>query len=402
MEFQGMIPAMRRLIPLVFVALIVAMWGVGLAVGRRAVDDAASAPWPLQLGSLRDVPARYPKHNASSAALALGPLEARLGIRLNRFDKRPVTNEERAFSLVKEPLSKWLSAEQASTSDAISPPPAELAKYLDDHRADIDAVRDHLLSNEGAIAWPVDLSRLFDAPLPNLLAHMSVTRLLAASALAHGDWDYLHASWLLTRVLWPRPETISVLIARATTSMLCAAARKLPAPAPAWFAEIGQYDYRRAMTAAEQCDAWLLLTKMRDDPFNAESVPRRILTFPFLPFARIWAADLANRERSIAEQLTMIRDCAVDGDAFDRRMKAAVPKFHVYSRVTLPAWGSMWQRISRLRVETELASRNWPATAPDVIASQCTDGSWSYSNGDLHLSREIATRAAAFPLHYSR
>jgi hypothetical protein len=105
MDFQGIIPAMRRLILVAFVVVVVAVCGIGLIIGRRAVDAAASAPWPLQLGALKEVPVRYPKHNASPAALALGPLEARLGIRLNRFDKRPVTNEERAFSLVKEPLA---------------------------------------------------------------------------------------------------------------------------------------------------------------------------------------------------------------------------------------------------------------------------------------------------------
>jgi hypothetical protein len=238
---------------------------------------------------------------------------------------------------------------------------------------------------------------------------MSVARLLTASALEHGSWDYLHASWLLTRVLLQRPEPISILIARATTSMLCATARKLPAPPPAWLAEVAGYDYRGAMTAAEQYDAWVFLMKMGDDPFDAENVPQRIFAVAIRPFSNIWAANLANRERSMAEQLVAMRGCAVEGDAFDRRMLAAVSKFHRYSRVALPPWGSMWQRIIRVQVETELAqrvltlkARGWPPAAPDVTASQCSDGSWIYANGELHFSRDIVAKGAPFPLRYSR
>jgi hypothetical protein len=53
------------------------------------------------------------------------------------------------------------------------------------------------------------------------------------------------------------------------------------------------------MTAAEQCDASIFLTKMRDDPSDVSTAPRGVFS-----------------------------GC--------RRTRAAVPKSHTYSRAALP------------------------------------------------------------------
>lgn len=403
-----MILAMRRLILVVILALLLLVWGSCAVVARHVADEAAAAPWPLQLGGLREVPARYPKRSASPAALALGPLEARLGIRFDRNDKRPVTKEERAFSLVKESLANWISAQVVSAHDAITPPPPELARFLDEHQADIDAIRDHVLANEKQIEWVSDLSQLTEAPLPNLLAHMAVTRCLAAAALRSGDWQYLHAVWILSRALWQRPEPISLLIAIATTRFVFASACRFSSPAPEWFGEIARVDYVRAMAAAQQAEAWTVFVQLSNDPFAREGAAQRRIGFPFRPIAKFWAADLAKRERAIVMHFAPMRECAIDGATFDKRTLDALPKFAIHARIALPNWGSMWQRLARFRAEVELAervvalkARKWPPLAPDLSTSQCSDGTWKYADGELHFSREIPARGSAFPLRYS-
>src|SRR4051812_7338112 len=75
-----------------------------------------------------------------------------------------------------------------------------------------------------------------DAPAPNLLGHMNLSKLFIVRALSKARandptaWDELHALWLLDRTLWDRPELISKLIALATSRMVNAAAAKMPLP----------------------------------------------------------------------------------------------------------------------------------------------------------------------------
>lgn len=394
---------MRRLIPVVVFAVAMLMWGGCSVVAQHRAEAAAAAPWPLQLGGLRDVPARWPKRNASAAALALGPLEARVGIRLNRFDKRPVTDEERAFSIVKEPLNAWLDSPD-------TPVPAAVEAYLDSRETEIAAIRDHVIANEDAIAWPVDVSRGVDAPLPNLLAHMAVSRLLTANALRRASWDDLHACWILTRAVWWRPEVLSPLIAIATTRFVCAAACRLPAPAPAWFDEVTRFDFVTPMAAAQQADARAAFTLAVNSAFGATTFFQRALVVIGRPLLLLSAADLADRERAVVERFVPVRECRIDGAGFDQRTLANLPPMAVHARIAMPRWGGMWQRVARLRAEVELAqrvvilkSRGWPPSAPDLASSRCSDGSWSYANGELRFSRDIPVKSgAAFPLRYSR
>src|SRR5207248_1221018 len=113
------------------------------------------------------------------AAVALTRLVAPLGVdfaspRLHRASKE--------FDAIKKPLSDYLEAQLARPSNAIDDAPPVLAAYLAEHRAQLDAVRAHLLAGT-AIAWKAQLSKGFDAPLPNLLGHMELTRLFVADAL---------------------------------------------------------------------------------------------------------------------------------------------------------------------------------------------------------------------------
>jgi hypothetical protein len=403
---------MRRLIPLVILVVLAAGWGISLAVSVNAVERARSLTWPLQLGRLRDVPARFPRRNASAAALALGPLEARLGIRLDRQDKRPATAEERAFSLVKNPLSDYLALQLTRPNDFRDPAPVGVSTFLLDHRQDIDALRAHLLANGAAIEWQTDVARLEYAPLPNLLAHMSVERLLVADALqlsrSAEAWEDLHAAWILTRPLFRRPETISQLIAIATTRYILGGSRKLSGPAPAWLAEIRAVDATRSMIAADQADAWIAVQSL---PYlDTSSRVTRVVIVLLRPMLNAFAADLATRECEIATHLVAVRGCAFDGVDYDRRTKAAIRDPSTYARKVLPPWGSSWQRVLRIRVESELTmktlelkARGWPPSAPDLLSSECTDGVWRYADGSLQFSRELPPITGAFtPLRYSR
>ena len=154
------------------------------------------------------------------------------------------------------------------------------------------------------------------------------------------------------------------------------------------------------MAAADHVDTWAMLQMIRE-----RKVVRPAFDIVFAPFELQWAADLANRQRSVVEHFATMGDCAVDGEAYDARVKAAIPGFHRYSQVAMPAWGMTWSRVLRLRAEIEgatkvleLKRRGWPARADDLLSSQCSDRSWSYADGQLRISAPLPVTKPQRPL----
>src|SRR5581483_11013206 len=262
---------MKKLFGGIAVAVVLlcgAMWVAGVAA-HRAFDP---RPWPANLGLLADAPAHFPDVETNPAAQALTELTPPLGFSIT--PKLPALQQPKVgndWEAIKEPVNKYFHDELERTNEQIAPPPANVAAYLNDHRAQIDRARDHIL-NAGPIVWVTHFRMGADAPLPNLLGQMNLSKLLAARALmkaSAGDataWDDLHAIWLLDRELWQRPELISQLIALAGARMVNASAAKMPLPAPQWLAEIQSFDYRQHFAASHQAEAYFMTHEWRKEP----------------------------------------------------------------------------------------------------------------------------------------
>jgi hypothetical protein len=333
----------KRVLPLVAIVLAALLLTVVLVhLGIMAAwKHAGRQPWPMELGTLEDFDERFPKQGTSAAALELARLAKPLRIDFAPKAKNP--------DPIHKAITEYTKVHHSRNTAKIDAPPAEIVAYFYVNDADIDAVRAHLLSSGGDIAWPVDLSKGFNAPLPNLLAHMQLARLFIARALTRGEWEDLHAAMILGRSVYARPDTISQLIALAIARSVNAASWKLPPPAPPWLAELGAVDHRRLMLRAAQSDTWVLWQFGHQEKKMPFGEPGR-------PYFRASIADLALHQRETAIQLAMVRGCGFDSKAFEARRMAAIPRWNIIAKIAVPDFGGIWSRVLRYDIEREVAA----------------------------------------------
>jgi hypothetical protein len=223
----------------VLLATVTAVWLLGSVTATAALKNVDRETWPAGLGTLASVEGRVRPQRTNEAARQLATLAKPLQI---SFEMPPPAN--RVAAPVNAAILEYLKAEHARAEATIGAPPAEVLAYLAAHEKEIDAVRDHLLRAD-AIQWDFEPTEWIEAPVPNFVGHMHLTRLLTARALEYGRandpraWDDLHAAWRLASSLEPRPEMITQMIFLATARSVNATAWKLPQPVPAWFAESG-------------------------------------------------------------------------------------------------------------------------------------------------------------------
>jgi hypothetical protein len=360
--------------------VIIAVW-VGAAVSAQRTRTApARYEWPMGLGTLDDVPKRYPARETSNDAARLMTLAAAAGV-----DLSPPTG--RAATARRTALSEWLDRQLTRADERVDPPPPELAE----HEAALADIRAYLLGR-AAIIWPTDVVAAAQAPLPNLSGHFMLTRLLIAHALTSPATasDDLCAAWRLQRVLWHRPELISKMVALAGTRMVNAAVRHLDARPP-WLDEIRAIDYRRSLLAAQQSEAWGVRKQVEDEGRQSDG---RLLDVVLQPYDELCAANFAAVARRASGELAQSRDCAVDGAALDHHVRAMLPFWNRPMRSAMPNLGSIWQRAARFQAELEATERIFAIKSgrwtPDLERSACADGSWIYADGTLRFSREVA------------
>jgi len=391
---------MKKVIAIVVAVPLLAWCLLSLAATwmQRSV---AARPWPSELGSLDSVAARYPERDASTpAAVALTRLAVPLGVDLAPRDGRRVVAPlptRKEFQAIKQPLAQYLDAQVVRPSNAIDDAPPALAAYLASHRAQLDAVRAQLLAG-APVGWKQQLSRGIDAPIPNLLGHMELARLFVADALLKaraGDaaaWDDLHALWMLDAGLRSRPDLISQLIALASARMTNAAATKLPLPEPAWFEDVRATDYRRAIVASMQAEAWTWTHLRETNPITR-------------PYLRLSGADVAEHMRTAFVELTKSSACDVDEAALMNAVQRSLPRWNALARMALPNISGMWQRVARVTPELELTTkvlqlRRGEVPSPD---SRCSDGQWLVTGSSLKFSRamHVPKSGTNYPLEYA-
>jgi hypothetical protein len=392
---------MKKVI-LIVVAVPVTAW-VLLSIAALAMQHALAArSWPNGLGTVSDVAARYPERKADTdAALALTRMATPLGVDLEPRNGRyrPVPPSRNDYKAIERPLHDYVEAQLVRPSNAIDPPPPLLVGYFADRGAQLETARTYILTG-APIAWKTQLSRGFDAPIPNLLGHMELSRLFVADALMKARandptaWDDLHAIWLLDAGLRSRPDLISQLIAIASVRMVNAAAAKLPLPEPAWLGEVRAFDYRKSVVASMQAEAW---TWTHLSAQHGGWLAR--------PYVQLSAADAAEHMRAAFVKMASSNACDVDDAALMNAVMASIPRWNVLARTAIPNISGVWQRVARVTPEVELTEKVLQLRGGQTPngASRCSDGQWLVSASAVKFSKPLrrAKTGINYPLEYA-
>jgi len=149
-------------------------------------------------------------------------------------------------------------------------PPA----FLEKHANTIRTLRAQIISNDAPV-WALDVDDILEPPSPPFRTHLRLFALLGADALAQharnndaAAWADLHASWILARSLWQRPETMSIAVALSGSRIIAAAAPKIGPPLPAWWSEFASFDVRAPLLHAIEYEAYAMQLRAERYPLG--------------------------------------------------------------------------------------------------------------------------------------
>jgi hypothetical protein len=369
------------------VVAIAAIWIVIAASAHLSAREALSKPWPAGLGSVHNVPRRYPFQPTTPAARRLAELAGAAGVQLGMRGEEvvtvPMTRE------LDQQFIEYVYAQLQKPDDSVDAPPHEIAKTLSEKQQALADVARFIDESGSSINWRDEINAQ-ERPYPALAGILRLGRLLAANALIKHDassWDDVHAIVLLARPLWRREESYSTSAALSNARLANGVARKLPPPVPAWWHEVGEIDARHAVLATFQGDSWTWWTWAAR--WRRADAARTIL---FMPLFDASLAGLLNRQRLAAEDFAPSHACALDADAWNDRRK--LPGWNVIfgrSPIMNDAGGMEFQRAAVFDFERSATERVMAIKEhrPLPATSRCSDGTWSYANGTLQFSRPV-------------
>src|ERR1017187_3508820 len=241
-------------------------FGAGSIRAARRARTVETA-WAESFGPLESITAKFPAHPTNAAAHALEEYARSLGIELRPRGEQPVEDEpgrpkKSELDDVRAPLEKWVDHEAAKAEGLPKAPPAAVAAYLASHSATLDAIEKSLLAGP-APDWAVDLAKLHAAPVPNVLGHMQLARVLVGRAEARAAAkdvraeESLRAAFALTGALRGRPEVVSQGVSIAATRLELGAVRRIPVDAAAWRGRLKTLDPRGGVLTALRHEAWV-------------------------------------------------------------------------------------------------------------------------------------------------
>lgn len=352
-------------------AAVAALLGLYLAIGHVVAHvrvKQARAAWEAELGSL-DVAARFPTRPANAPAVELETLLKPLGLSLapktgaESFPRSGPDHDGRAA------LRDYLNA--ALDGPARVPLAPAGATWIERHDADLAAIRSRVL--EGEIprqALTVEGGAL--APIPNLLGHVNLQRVLLADALfaaERGEVARARAAFdaavRLNEGLRAQPALICQLIVVASARMQVATLRHLPFATREDLARIDAPAASESLLEGLRSEAWWLsrlgeagsgvLAAFSTSDTGASRVLTRAWWFLVSPLARAGGARALDGLREDVARARAATPCEVA--AWERPPRAESRLSLLLNPIayfTSPSHVGALQRAALLELEAEL------------------------------------------------
>jgi hypothetical protein len=382
---------------------------VGLFVILAAVASYKSAKverrWAATLGSWDEILERHPSTEADGNALELERLSARLGIdtatRTYEGRARPSAEQTAEIRVVRRAMDTYRQRLLERTRREPEPPPAQVAAFLDAHEDDLAAIR-RLLSEGHVPTWEMHLESFGAAPIPNLLGHIYLQKLLITDALAKtADGDRqralrdLEASWTLMQSLWESPILISQLITLVDARMLLGALRQVEDVPQRWHDGLAGHDFRRSFTNALKYEA-LYWTKLDGtaEYTSLTGIANKLINSVAGPYVKYCLADVSNDLRERLENLDAVRAiCDYDLSARQASLDVPIPRWNFIGGIVVPSLGGALDRLARLELDLELTLKlidldrarranrgTWPRALPGGdVSTACPKDRWVYN-----------------------
>src|ERR1043165_2420940 len=298
-----------------FVLFLALVWVVLYLSGAAALRREAMQPGPYGLGSDKQA-AELPPYSPSAESERLATL-------VQSFADVDV-----------EPVEAYVAAQIEKINDTIDPPPPDVKSPS--HEAIAELVP-FVIANADRLSW----SSYRVAEVTGPLAVDALDR--AKSGDARAAWDAVHTIWILARVLAPPSGWRSKQQALFAVRNAAGIARKLPAPAPPWVAEIAAFDPRRQTAVVLQSAAKLQVHRRR----------RRGIQMFFQPFIDYTEASRMRNARMAAEGMAASKPC-----------RAHAVTSNVFRAARMQAELEAMTKVLALKAERTRLGR-WPATLPD-------------------------------------
>ncbi len=391
---------------------------------RTAAESGAADPerWARYPASLREILDRFPPTDANQTALEIEGLSAALGIdiapRALSDRRHPTAADAELFKVLKEVIGNYLTQQLTRTDGGTSLPPDVVLHFLSDHEPLLDTLRDGLVRGDPP-RWERHIEKLEAAPIPNLLGHIWLQKLLVTDALskaAAGDDHYalavLDASWALSTALRDEPIVITQLIAVAVNRMQAGTLRHLGSVPDSWLDRLREHSYRESVMAALQLEGWMWTELQTPPGFDEHTgfLERVALTAgrPYFRSCMNSTADLWRRHLAKVADAESL--CEADLAGLDASLVASIPWWNRFGKNLVGNLSGALVRVARLEIDLELTAKIlqleavrrrdgvWPRSLPGVHESSACPGSrWIYepdTNGamSIALSREIEWR----------
>ena len=265
--------------------------------------------------------------------------------------------------------------------------------------------------------WEMDLTRAHAAPIPNLLGHMDLQKLLVADALAAvatGDrvaaLADLEAGWVLMQALGDSPFLIGQMIAMSGARLIVGSLRQIEDPPFLWRDRLIGHDFRQRVIQSLKFEGWHW-TQI-GGPWGTGGVEGwtgKLLGSVAEPYVRFC---LAHTSDDYLERVTNLEAVGAicDHDLSARRadLSPSIPAWNLIGGHVFPSFSGIHRRIARFELDLELTLKlieleqgrrasggTWPDAPPGVTDSRaCPGDRWIYevSPGEgmtLAFSREI-------------
>jgi len=398
------------------VALVLAAWiwsGVRIWHREQPVNNA----WQQITGKtpgayFQSVMQQFPKSSMNETARQLEKMTTRLGI-INPMPNRLYGGERKRgtgpFGTVDVPIH--VLSELRKPTDDLSEAPAELQRYLQNHRADLDGLYS-LIQRSDVPRWETDLSQLVGAPVPQLFYHRQLQGLIAFDILEKtrtGENESalraLESSWKINQSLRDRPELLSQLIAVSVLRLQAEAMRKMKGVPVEWWRRLDVQAWQESFLRAMELDAVVTSKYVTDSnhplpsPAWFKSVVNSPLGKPLRHLAGIESLELSGEIFSLIKRSNL---CSLSPDTMLKEEEGSRSRWNLathygYTNYLRARWLStetladaeLSRKVLQVKAARDSAkNRDWALQLAPMKSSLCPEAEWIHEvapNGTIQI-----------------